>query len=524
MKKKYWRLMIGLFLIPCFFCFSFAFASTSVNDLKIPAQFGTIKEVFTALNQTPTSERTIIQIQDAHCNYEAQKNLIKILEYLVKENNLKLILVEGGSGNVSLSFLRNYADKKAREEVADTYLKEGKISGEEYLDIVSDSELELYGVEDEGLYDSNLNTFLELDSYRQEALKNLDNLHSLAEKLKPYIYGLELSEFERKKTDYEDKILTLTEYCGYLKGVADKKGVALKVFPHLAAFVESARLEKTMDFKAAEGERNSFIKELGKLLDEKNLQELLVKSQDYKAGKIKTPEYYAYLSSLAQYRIDIKTNYPQLASYIDYVTGGKDIDAKDLLKEIPLAEDKIRGALAVQEDEKRFIEISKSLGLLTKYFKLDLTPEDYANFKADKANISTASWLGFLKDYCQKYNLPIPEYNVSLIDENFAKLDDFYKLGLEREKSFIKNIENKMNQSQIKLAVLITGGFHTPGISRMLKEKGYSYAVVTPIITKQSDPNLYFSVLRDEKKKIVEPSSEESSKEEPLNIIEYEYE
>jgi len=314
-----------------------------------------------------------------------------------------------------------------------------------------------------------------------------------------------------EKTDYEDKILTLTEYCGYLKGVADKKGVALKAFPHLATFVESARLEKTLDFKAAEGERNSFIRELGKLLDEKNLQELLVKSQDYKAGKIKSPEYYTYLSSLANHRIDIKTNYPQLTSYIDYVTGGKDLDAKDLLKEIPLAEDKIIEVLAVTGDEKRFVEISKSLGLLTKYFKLDLTPEDYTSFQENKSHISTASWLGFLKDYCQKYNLPVPEYTASLIDENFAKLDDFYKLGLEREKSFIRNIEEKMSQSETKLAVLITGGFHTPGVSRMLKEKGYSYIVVTPVITKQSDSSLYFSVLRgakDDSKETFAPTEE----------------
>jgi len=498
-----------VFLIQCFFCFSFAFANTTVTEVKIPSQFGSIKEVFTALNQTPTSERTIIQIQDAHCNYEAQKNLIKILENLVKENNLKLILVEGGSGDVSLSFLRTYADKKAREEVADSYLKAGKISGEEYLDIVSDANLELYGIEDQALYDSNLDSFLELDSYRQEALKNLENLRLMAEKLKPYIYGLELSEFERKKTDYEDKILTLSEYCQYLKAVADKKGVALKKFPHLAAFVESARLEKTMDFKSAEGERNSFIRELGKLLAEKSLQELLAKSQDYKAGKITSSEYYTYLSSLAKYKIDIKTNYPQLVSYIDYVTGGQDIDAKGLLNEITLAQDKIREALAAKEDEKRFIEISKSLSLLTKFFKLDLTPEDYENFQANKSKISTVSWLGFLKDYCQKYNLPILEYTASLIDENFAKLDDFYKLGLEREKSFIKNIENKMSQSQSKLAVLITGGFHTPGVSRMLKDKGYSYMVVTPVITKQSDPSLYFSVLKGAKKNTGEALNED---------------
>lgn len=504
MREMYHKTKNIWLFMTCFFCFSFAFANTTINEIKVPSRFGNIKEVFTALNQTPAGQRTIIQIQDAHCNYEAQKNLVKILESLVKDYGLKLILVEGGSGDVSLSFLRAYADKKSREEVAESYLRAGKISGEEYLNIVSDADLELYGIEDQGLYDTNLDTFLQLDSSREEALKNLENLRLLAEKLRPYIYGLELSEFERKGGDYKDKILTLSEYCQYLKGVADKKGVALKKFSHLASFTESTRLEKVIDFKAAEAERNNFIKELGKLLDENSLQGLLTQSQDFKAGKITPADYYTYLDSLAKYRIDIKTNYPQLASYIDYVTGGRDIDAKELLKEIPLAEDKMREALAVKDEEKRLIEITKSLSLLTKFFKLDLTPEDYASFQEQGANFSTPSWLVFLQDYCQKYNLAMPQYSAKLIDENFAKLDKFYKLGLEREKSFMKNIDNKMNASQAQLAVLITGGFHTPGVSHMLKEKGYSYVVVTPAITKQGDPGLYFSVLREKRSRLPE--------------------
>jgi hypothetical protein len=46
---------------------------------------------------------------------------------------------------------------------------------------------------------------------------------------------------------------------------------------------------------------------------------------------------------------------------------------------------------------------------------------------------------------------------------------------------------------QQKTTVLIAGGFHTPGITRLLKEAGYSYVVITPQIKTYSpmDQHLY---------------------------------
>ncbi len=89
--------------------------------------------------------------------------------------------------------------------------------------------------------------------------------------------------------------------------------------------------------------------------------------------------------------------------------------------------------------------------------------------------------------------------NSNIIDDNLKQLEDFYKLGVAREEAFIKNIVNKMDQTNQKLAVLIAGGFHTPGVTRMLKDKSCSYVVITPVITKRIDSSAYFSVLRGEK-------------------------
>jgi hypothetical protein len=82
-------------------------------------------------------------------------------------------------------------------------------------------------------------------------------------------------------------------------------------------------------------------------------------------------------------------------------------------------------------------------------------------------------------------------------------------LGVAREEAFIKNIVAKLQESGEKIAVLITGGFHTPGITPLLKEMGYSYMVVAPVITQKSDSSIYFSVLRGEKDRLEEAINEE---------------
>jgi hypothetical protein len=43
---------------------------------------------------------------------------------------------------------------------------------------------------------------------------------------------------------------------------------------------------------------------------------------------------------------------------------------------------------------------------------------------------------------------------------------------------------------------VIAGGFHTAGMSNLLRQNGFRYAVVTPAITKRGDPDVYLSVLR----------------------------
>jgi len=497
MNKKL-QLSVPLILIfPLMFAFP-AFGNTALKNFQIPSQLGTVKEVFEVPDPGEPLP-AIIQIQDAHCNYEAQKNLAGILDYLAREKKLKLIMVEGGSGDVGLSFLRDFADKASRERVADKYLREGKISGEEYLDIVSDHNLELYGIEDPALYDSNLDSFLNIEAYKEQGLSDLENLKAVAEALKPHIYGAQLKQLDDKKASFEKKELPLADYCTYLKGAASHKGVRYDSYSQLKNFLESFEIEKTIDFKKAETQRSAFIQGLAQKLQGEAVKDLIARTQAFKDRNISAAEFYEFLRTAAQNNPELSASYPEFEAYMRYVSLGRNIDAEKLIKEMHDFESSVRESLFVNNDERRLSSISSAIDILTQFLKLDLTPAEYSAMQADRQNYTTASWINFLTDACRRYNVALRPQASALIDQDFDTLDGFYKVGIEREKAFMQNISQKISRSgDNNYVVVITGGFHTSGLSRLFKESGYSYAVVTPGISKKSDPEIYYSVLRGE--------------------------
>ncbi len=485
----------SLFFITSLLCGNSAWSVPLISDIKIPPEYGIEKEDFVSPNANDSSP-VIIYIQDAHCNYEAQKNMSQILDYLIKKHHLKLIMVEGGSGDVNLAFLRTFADQKAREEVADKYLKAGKISGEEYLNIISDYDMDLYGVEDEELYDAHMDAFWKIDAIKEEGLSYLNDVSNIIKNLKPFIYNAELKQLDEQKKSYGDKTVSLAEYCQFLKDMAEKKNIDFSNYTQLSSFAQTAKFETETDFKQAESERNVFIKDLAGLLDENGVKDLLKQSQDFKAQKITSKDYYLYLKNTAEKKIDIARKYPALNGYITYLTVSKDINTSGLLKEIDAIEGKIQDAYFTNDEQRKLFEISKLVEILTRCFNLELTPEDYSYFQANKGKFSSSSWTNFLAEASVKYSLNMKTTASSIIDDNLVVLENFYKIGKDREEAFLRNAFAKMNEDGQKLAVLITGGFHTNGVTRILKDKQYSFMVVTPVITQKGDTSIYFSVLK----------------------------
>ncbi len=162
---------------------------------------GTGLEGFARLNESTRSDQKdkspiIYHIQDAHAVFEAQQNLAKIVEALIQKEGIDLVLVEGGAGNVSLTSLRSLAWKKVRKRVGESFLRQGKITGEEFLELSSDYPFELYGIEDPALYRQNLDVFLSGISKKEKLSKELGRLDSAFSSLESSIYPSRFRDLE----------------------------------------------------------------------------------------------------------------------------------------------------------------------------------------------------------------------------------------------------------------------------------------------------------------------------------------
>lgn len=465
-------------------------------DVVIPEGAGHIVESYKA-NVPEETQKVVVHIQDIHTNYEAQMNLCKIITSLIKQNQLKLIMVEGGWGNVSLSYLRSYADKDRRLEVAEEYLREGKISGEEYLDITSDYDIILEGVEEEALYRQNLEEFFKIEEFRHKANEELTVLKDAVSKIKKKSYPPKLIELEKAKESYDKEELSLAEYYRKIDYFAKKSDIVLSEYQNFRAFIAITEAEKNIDFAEVEKERSRLIEKISKKLTKQDLAELVTKSLEFKLNKYTPAEYHNYLLAQAQGVSEPMEEYPQLNKYVVYVTSHESIDTAKLFEEAEELFNIVGDKLVLNPRQKELKAISRSIDVLDNFLNLKLIPRDFEYYKEHKDTFITANWINFLNSEIER--LKVKSSNTvpaCTIDTNLATLVMFYDIANKRDNIFIDNTIRLMDDNLAKISVLISGGFHTPALTEKFKERDISYIVVAPHTTEETDPELYRYILK----------------------------
>ena len=94
---------------------------------------------------------------------------------------------------------------------------------------------------------------------------------------------------------------------------------------------------------------------------------------------------------------------------------------------------------------------------------------------------------------------------------------EFYTLVKRRDDAFLENAERIMNDQGQSVAFLIAGGYHTANLTKLLRENGYSYMVLTPNITAETDVNKYEERLLEPVKRNAKKLSKNTLREYLLN-------
>jgi len=465
------------------------------SDITISPFFGTIKERF-----QPDGEPKgfIVYIQDLHTHFEAHTNIAYIIEQLARKHGINLIMCEAKETDRGFAYLRPWTKADARKKVAHNNLKKGVITGWEYLDLTTDLDLILQGIEDKELYMKDMDSFLKAEAIRPEGLKFVDLLKSIAGNLKRHMYTQQQRAFDDKMEWYRDEKIGIAEYSQYLIEMAGKYSVDHNKFKNLNILQETIKLERKIDFDRADIEREALIDELDKRLLDDEMKLLLGMSMKFKANRISQNEFYQFLKALCHKHDINMMQHANFGLYTEYIEIYHGLDASRLFAEMNNLENLLSEKLFTQQSQKTLFKISKNLIILRGLVDFKLTPDEFDYYADTKSGFDMRNWLEFLRLNSEYFNLTqrIPD-DAAIIEDNLETLENFYKVAHERDEAFVNNIGKQLSDRGVKNAILTTGGFHTPGVTRRLKEKGYSYVVISPRIEEEMDYKRYYNILKE---------------------------
>ncbi len=467
-------------------------ADSVLLKLRIPAGWGAVKEVHDS-----GSDRVIVNIQDAHCDFEAQQNIYRILDRLAEVYDVRLIALEGAAGKVQNPLLSNFPDEEVKRDVSLCFMREGKLTGAEFLEINSEQDVRLFGVEDMRLYLDNLDSFRQSQPFQKEARQYFTVIQEHLNQLKPYIYNANLKKIDALKADYNDRRITFRDYVLGLKGLMDQNGLSRNSYPVFSRLLNTIKMEEGINFKAAYEERNRLIVELTETINEnQHISELVDNTLNFKRGLFSASDYAQFLLDLAYtYRVSV-ASYPQFASYAKYIKEYESIAGEKLLVSMDKVESDLYEAFYSTSDQRRLVQLEKHLSILNKLVELKMLNQEIGYFLEHREEMGSDSFRSFIEKQfaARKLTVRLPA-EIFYIDVYLPAWAKFYEMADKRDRVLVENTISRMDAERSKTAALVTGGFHSENMARIMREKGLSYVVIAPR-TGITDSETYYTIIR----------------------------
>jgi hypothetical protein len=429
--------------------------------------------------ETPGSGKTVIHIQDAHCNYAAQRSIADILGYLSNEYGVYAVNCEGAAEGYDLSVFTNIPEKDIRQKTSDFFVREGMVSAAEYYAANNPKKVSLWGVEDPDLYLKNLKIYRDSLAHKPEVDRYIKSIEYLLDNLKRHIYSQALLELDKKYSEYKDSRITFKEYILYLISTARRMMIDIKTFPNIYLLSQTLEEEDKINFKLANNEKDEVVDKLKKILSRNELKELLDMVSKLKTERISQPDFYTYLVKKAKsVKLDI-SGYTELHKYVIYISLYGAMDRTKIAKEIDAIEYKIKSSLYENDAQRELGLLSKNMAITKNIFNISLTRDDYIYYKEHREAFSVSNYISFIDKKAPLYKITVAlDKNINLLDKYRDSMDQFYECSLERDRAFIKNI--KFTDHDRPNSIIITGGFHTENLRELFKDEKVSYISIIP--------------------------------------------
>ncbi len=490
--------ILGIITLLSMVCASTANAQ-SINNIRemVSEANGTIRDS----HFVGSDSGIVVHIQDLHCNYDAQISVYNIINELIDKYNLDLVSIEGSVGQLETAPYSKRPNDDIKESVARYFVKTGELDGAGFAHMMKHSGFSFFGADDAKLHQENVDAYMESLKGQADNERYYNNIKEILERLKFKAYSKELLELDKNIQDYKAEDMDFTSYIAYLNKLILEYSLKQRDYPNFVKLTEVLEKESDIDFLEVDTQRSEYLDYLGDKLDKKSLSELLDKSLFFKAEKISALEFYGFLEDISLRGPDLamEADYADLHRYVDYIKQYSEINNIALFNEIDQIEASLKDKIFTDSTQRDIDRFSYTLDVLKDLFALKLTKETLQYYRENKREFTPSYIINFISDAANKYKV---QYKLDpafrKIASKIPDLEKFYKIAQERDSILVHNTLDQMKKNKTDIAVLVSGGFHTDGITKLLKERQVSYIVVTPKVEKLYLDNPYKSVLLDE--------------------------
>ncbi|MDD5226142.1 MAG: hypothetical protein PHV97_03025, partial [Candidatus Omnitrophica bacterium] len=469
-------------------------------------------------------------IQNAHANYQAQMKIKQLLGYMNKKYGFKTIFVEGASEKLDADYLRLFPDQERNLKLCDELARQGELTGAELYLMEADKSVAGLPIEQAALYKSNYEALKKVFGAETDVARFFKGFDGKLDKVASKTFTPETRELIADWKRFEQG---RRDFMPFVQGLAKKSKKILKVdleslfaqvgWPQISRLLVIQQLEKDLNKTKGVEEQAALITDLRAKGVSK---ELLATLQSFGEGniavgksttEISPREVLERLSSEAGPKGFKFSDYPAFSLYAGYITLRSELDPKVLFEEIGYLFTQMLDTLVQEPQQKALLTLYRDGELLRKLLHLELNRTQWRQLLEKRDQVAIPSLVERLKEAVQttdsrqqttdrsKKDLGLqspvsglrsvgdvmPPAFGKKMDELFTAGLEFYDFAHKREAVFYKKMQGAMTESKITKAILITGGFHTDGMSDLFRENAISYGIVTPRLSEKSDEHLY---------------------------------
>ena len=441
------------------------------------------------------SDITVINIQDLHCHPQTQRNIAKIIGQIADKYNLKKIYVEGGYGDIDVSWLGSIKDENIKKKIIEELIEEGILTGSEYYKLISNNDnIELKGIDERQLHQDNIKRLSLI-------IENQDKYKELSKKINKEISFLEQKyvnirnkRFNNSIEDYlSGKIDTRRFYRQLLKYIKDINAnpeeynnvtaIRLEDYPNISKFMTLRKVSKNINVRDVTQQLQIVLNELKSRMPY-NIYTRLLKETDNFSDSQKVVELITLLCE--KEGIDLDRKYKALSEFLNSNEINRELNTVELVYEERQLITEIRKALSYNNEEYEITFVSDFSRYFQDYLEYKLTDADWKYFESE------------YKQFRQLYGKYATVDRIKEIESDIAELNKYYEINDQRNEIFVNNLlqdeepvilqQSKLRQDEEilkqskEVIIAVTGGFHSQALEEILQAKEVNTIVITPSI------------------------------------------